>query len=484
MRKRLIQLLIVFLSLGGSPTFSSANQTSTTAAKFRKVANPIPNRYIVVLATTNLDPIVEATPTTPVTPPQTSPSDTAQAETDADAASAAFASYDAANAFSATLSDQTTSSSTPTPVATAPADDPQVLATADYLTQTYGGAHQQTWSMALKGFRLNADEATAIAMSGDSQVAFVEEDGMVSVDPVGTPDNDPIVMTDPYGGSGPQLNAPWGLDRIDQRFLPLSRSYSFTGNGQSVNAYVIDTGIYPAHADFRGRAVAAYDAIGENGIDCNGHGTHVAGIIGSSTFGVAKSVRLFGVRVLGCAGSGAWSDVINGVNWVTWHRQQPAQRNNPAVANISLGGLGDDSVDAAVRNSIRANVTYVVAAGNAGADARLYSPGRLPEAITVAATDSNDQRGSFSNWGAAVDLLAPGVQIPSTWIGGEGMLMRTLSGTSMASPHVAGVVALYLQNRRSASPAAVRSALVEASTNGVIKNPGEATPNRLLFASN
>jgi subtilisin family serine protease len=364
-----------------------------------------------------------------------------------------------------------------------PADDPQVVTTADALTQTYGGTRQQTWGVALKGFLLNANEATAIAMSEDSRVAFVEEDGMVSVDPVGTPDNDPIVMGDPYNGSGPQLNAPWGLDRIDQQLLPLSRSYTFTGTGLGVNAYVIDTGIYPSHADFGGRASAAYDALGENGIDCNGHGTHVAGTIGSSTFGVAKSVRLFGVRVIGCSGSGSWSDVINGINWVTWHRRQPAQQNSPAVANISLGGGAETSVDVAIRNSIRANVTYVVAAGNANADARLYSPGRLPEAITVAATDINDIRGSFSNWGPAIDLFAPGVQITSTWIGGE-LMIRTLSGTSMASPHTAGVAALYLQSHRSASPAVVRSALVGASTNGIISNVGQETPNRMLFASN
>ncbi len=477
MRKRLIQLLIVFLSLGGSPTLSSAGQTSTTADKFRRVANPIPNRYIVVLTTTNFDPIVDATPAPTPIPVGTTPSSDSLAYTNAAPDAIGTAASASQLSLGANAADATTT------IATTPDEDPQVVATANALTQTYGGTRQQTWGEALKGFRLNADEPTAIAMSGDSRVAFVEEDGMVSVDPVGTPDNDPIVMTDPYNGSGPQLNAPWGLDRIDQRYLPLSRTYTFAANGQGVNAYVIDTGIYPAHADFKGRASAAYDALGENGLDCNGHGTHVAGTIGSSTFGVAKNVRLFGVRVLGCSGSGTWSDVINGVNWVTWHRQQPAQRESPAVANISLGGAAESSVDVAVRNSIRANVTYVVAAGNAAAAARLCSPGRLPEAITVAATDMLDRRGTFSNWGPAVDLFAPGVQITSTWIGGE-LLIRTLSGTSMASPHVAGAAALYLQSHRSASPAAVRSALVGASTNGVISEVGQGTPNRMLFVSN
>jgi aqualysin 1 len=482
MRKRLILLLIVFLSLGGSSTLFGAGQTSTTTVKFRRAANPIPNRYIVVLATTNLDPVVDVTPAPAPTTKPVSASDLSQ--TGSYEASTAFAPDADQTATSNLLVGQGVVVNNPAPpVSPAPADDPQVVATAESLTQTYGGARQQTWGEALKGFLLNASEATAIAMSEDSRVAFVEEDGTVNVDPLGTPDNDPIVMGNPYNGSGPQLDAPWGLDRIDQRLLPLSRSYSFAGSGLGVNAYVIDTGIYPTHADFRGRAFASYDALGENGIDCNGHGTHVAGIIGSSTFGVAKNVRLHGVRVLSCSGSGTWSDVIRGINWVTWHRQQPAQRNSPAVANLSLGGGVETSVDVAVRNSIRANVTYVVAAGNANADARLYSPGRLPEAITVAATDIIDHRGTFSNWGPAIDLFAPGVQIPSTWIGGE-LMSRTLSGTSMASPHVAGVAALYLQSHQSASPAAVRSALVGVSTSGILNNVGEGTPNRMLFTSN
>jgi aqualysin 1 len=250
-----------------------------------------------------------------------------------------------------------------------------------------------------------------------------------------------------------------------------------------VNVYVIDTGILPTHLEFHQRAFVVYDALdGEgNGIDCNGHGSHVAGTIGGQTYGVAKRVRLLSVRVLNCLGTGAWSDVIDGVNFVTWHRRQPAQQGIPAVANMSLGGESNRAVDAAVRNSIRAGVTYVVAAGNGNSDVSTYSPAGVPEAITVGATDRGDSRAEFSNYGSALDLFAPGVSIPSAWIGSE-LMIATASGTSMAAPHVAGVVALYLQTHRSASPAAVRSAIVGASTGGVVRNPGQETPNRLLFS--
>jgi len=250
-----------------------------------------------------------------------------------------------------------------------------------------------------------------------------------------------------------------------------------------VNAYVIDTGILATHWEFQGRASAVFDFERENnGVDCNGHGSHVAGIIGGQTFGVAKHVRLLGVRVMNCQGTGAWSDVIDGVNFVTWHRGQPAQQGYPAVANMSLGGETNRAADAAVRNSIRAGVTYVVAAGNGNSDAAAYSPAGVSEAITVGATNQNDARAEFSNYGPMLDLFAPGVGIPSAWIGGD-LMIATASGTSMAAPHVTGVVALYLQNHRTASPATVRSALVDISTSGVISNPGQESPNRLLFTN-
>jgi subtilisin family serine protease len=276
----------------------------------------------------------------------------------------------------------------------------------------------------------------------------------------------------------------WGLDRIDQRYLPLNNQYTYVNNGMGVNAYVIDTGILTTHWEFQGRAFAIYDAVDREGtgLDCNGHGSHVAGIIGGQTFGVAKNVRLLGVRVLNCQGTGTWSDVIDGVNFVTWHRAQSAQQGVPAVANMSLGGETNRAAEAAVRNSIRAGVTYVVAAGNWNSDAAAYSPAAVAEAITVGATGRNDSRAEFSNYGPTLDLFAPGVGIPSAWIGND-LMIATASGTSMAAPHVSGVVALYLQNNRTASPATVRSALVGNATAGVVSNPGQESPNRLLFTN-
>lgn len=458
MRKMLALLLaVLFLYLAPSRPLSIRNEALAASTKFYTVANPIPGRYIVVLATTDLSPIAAAAPT-PVTATPKS------IQTSIAPAAAVSSDFNSAA------------------VVAEPAPDPVVVGTATSLTSTYGGTFSTTWSNALKGFRLNSTEAQAISMSGDSRVAFIVQDGAIAV---GSPDSTPIVMTiPPNPDRNPQPNSSWGLDRIDQHSLPLDGYYAYHNDGEGVNAYIIDTGILPTHWEFSGRASAIYDALNEGiiSVDCNGHGSHVAGIIGGRTFGVAQQVRLLSVRVLNCQGTGSWSDVIDGVNFVTWHHGQSAQQGVPAVANMSLSGETNRAADAAVRNSIRAGVTYVVAAGNWNSDAAGYSPAGVAEAITVGATNQQDSRADFSNYGPVLDLFAPGVGIPSAWIGDD-LMIATASGTSMAAPHVAGVVALYLQTHRTASPATVRSAIVGNSTTGVVINPGQESPNKLLFTN-
>jgi subtilisin family serine protease len=327
---------------------------------------------------------------------------------------------------------------------------------ADELALTHKGKLKHVYQNAINGFAVEMSPEDAERLSEDFRVAYVEEDGVVTLDAT-------------------QSNPPWGLDRIDQRSLPLNAIYTFNRTGAGVFAYVIDTGILTSHSQFGGRAANVFDAFGGNGQDCNGHGTHVSGTIGGSTYGVAKSVNLRGVRVLNCSGSGTNSGVIAGVDFVR------TNHSNPAVANMSLGGGASSALDTAVNNLSNSGVAIAVAAGNSNANACNSSPARAANAITVGATASNDSRASFSNFGSCLDLFAPGQGILSAWIGST-TATRTISGTSMASPHVAGVAALYKQLNPSASSSTVRNAIVNGATTNVVGNAGTGSPNRLLYS--
>lgn len=314
----------------------------------------------------------------------------------------------------------------------------------------------KTFSVAIQGGVYELDEAQAEALANDPAVDYIEKDQAVQI-------------------SASQAGATWGLDRIDQADLPLNQTYNYQTGGTQVNAYIIDTGINLTHQDFGGRAASGIDIVDNDAdaTDCNGHGTHVAGTIGSNTYGVAKSVKLYGVRVLDCFGSGSFSDVVEGIEWVTAHHVKPA------VANMSLGGPVSQAIDDAVAASVAAGVTFVVAAGNENTNACNGSPARVPAAITVGATDNADNRASYSNYGACVDIFAPGTDITSLWYN-SATATQTISGTSMASPHVAGVAALYLAQHPNALPADVSAALVAGAGSGKVKSPGSASPNKLL----
>ncbi|CAM5653040.1 S8 family peptidase [Streptomyces aurantiogriseus] len=325
------------------------------------------------------------------------------------------------------------------------------------LAAKYGATVAATYHTAMNGYAVHVSAAGARSFAADPAVAFVEKDQRVTLDAT-------------------QTNPPWGLDRIDQATLPLSRTYTYpntAGNGATV--YVIDTGVRITHQQIAGRAAYGYDAIDGDTIaaDGNGHGTHVATTVAGTTYGVAKAARIMAVRVLDNEGSGTTSGVIAGVDWVT------AQSARPAVANMSLGGGASIALDTAVRNSIASGVTYAVAAGNSNANAGSSSPARVSAALTVGAGTSADYRAGYSNYGSVLDLFAPGSSIPGGWHTGD-TATATLSGTSMATPHVAGAAAVYLTSHPTASPAAVHSALVNGATSGVLRNIGTGSPNRLL----
>ena len=311
---------------------------------------------------------------------------------------------------------------------------------------------------AIKGFAATMPPAVVEALRNDPSVAYIEQDQIAHA-----------VVTQP--------NPTWGLDRIDQRNLPLSNSYTYDQTGAGLDAYILDTGIRFTHTEFGGRAVTGYDAItiGGNAADGNGHGTHVSGTVGGATYGVAKAIRLIAVRVLNNAGSGTFAQVIAGVDWVTGDHT-----TTPAVANMSLTGSVSTALDDAVRASIADGVTYCVAAGNNASNASLFSPAGVAEAITVGATSITDGWASFSNFGNLVDVLAPGVNITSSWWLTD-TSTNTISGTSMATPHVCGAAILYLSANPGATPAAVASALASNATAGVITGVPAGTANRLLY---
>lgn len=331
--------------------------------------------------------------------------------------------------------------------------------TAGRLAANFGGQVDKVFSHALQGFSVEMTEQAAHAMSNDPKVLFVEQDSYVSIEAT-------------------QADAPWGLDRVDQRTVPLNTSYNYIKMGSGVHVYVIDTGVRTTHVEFAGRATVGYDAIydGQNGNDCHGHGTHVAATIGGANYGVAKNVSIHGVRVLGCNGIGTVASAVEGIDWVT------ANHISPAVANMSMGSNASPLMDFAVQGSIDSGVTYVVAAGNSSADACNTSPARVSSAITVGASNQSDVKASFSNFGNCVDLFAPGVAIKSAWAWHD-LATFSASGTSMASPHVAGAVALYLEDHPTASPAQVNSELLGDATSGQMPATTDGSPNLVLFTA-
>ena len=332
------------------------------------------------------------------------------------------------------------------------------LGKADEKLARHGGKLKFKYESAIKGYAATLSADALAALQADPDVAYIEQDQIVTANTT-------------------QTSVPsWGIDRIDQRALPLNGSYVYTSTGTGVRAYIIDTGIQTSHPEFGGRASAVYDAIGDgqNGQDCNGHGTHVAGTVGSASYGVAKNAYLRAVRVLNCAGSGTASQVLAGMNWVT------TNHISPSVANMSLGGGFSQAENDAASNMSASGVFLAVAAGNSNADACNSSPSSAPGTVTVAASERTDARATYSNYGGCVDLYAPGSAITSTWLNGG---TNTISGTSMATPHVTGVAALYKATYGNAAWSTIRDWLSANATANVITGNSSATPNKLLYKS-
>ena len=334
---------------------------------------------------------------------------------------------------------------------------------AESLVNQYDVTVMKNFGNVLNGVLIKASAQQIKALRKDPNVKYIEQDQIMSVTPM-------------VEANANQPSPTWGIDRIDQRNLPLDSNYHTDFDGSGVTAFVIDTGVLNTHNEFGGRASSGYDFVDNDydATDCNGHGTHVAGTVGGATYGVAKNVNLVGVRVLNCSGSGSNSGVIAGINWV---------KNNasgPAVANMSLGGGASQATDDAVNAAVAAGVTFVVAAGNDNSSACNYSPARAVNAITVGSTTSNDSRSSFSNFGTCLDIYAPGSSITSAWYNSNSAT-NTISGTSMAAPHVAGVAALYLDENPNLSPAQVTNLLTTRATSNKVTDAKTGSPKITLF---
>lgn len=328
------------------------------------------------------------------------------------------------------------------------------------VAKAHGLKPERVYKNVLSGFSARVPATALKGLQNNPHVEKLEKDSVVS-------------LSLP-AAQGVQVGATWGLDRIDQKALPLDGNYNYNVNAANVTAYVVDSGINPDHVEFSGRAKIAWDAFGGDGRDCNGHGTHVAGTIGSDKYGVAKGVNLVSLRALDCTGYGSWSGIISALDWIG------GNASGPSVVNMSIGGGLSSSVNDAVTRLTQKNITVVVSAGNSNTDACNQSPAATPSAITVASSGSSDYRSSFSNWGNCVDIFAPGEGIRSTYYSSN-TATASMSGTSMASPHVAGVVALYLAQYPTLAPSQVATVLKGSATQGVIMNAQSANSG-LAFA--